>query len=143
MHCYTYKDKQMQMILKLKTKHTSTWLVIIMWTVSDVITISFCLTLNATITCVYTQYNLLSHQFSTVFKSHEINITDGRIQYDGGNTMVGSLCMSRRPHSDLSQADQCDQRARRWLTVWLLWYNMLVDMILNCIEFSSLHKKLF
>ena len=25
----------MQMILKLKTKHTSTWLVIIMWTVTD------------------------------------------------------------------------------------------------------------
>ena len=41
-----------------KTKHTSTWLVI-MWTLSDVITISFCLNLHRTSTCVCTTCNLV------------------------------------------------------------------------------------
>ena len=43
-------------VLSHKTKHTSSWLVI-MWTLSDIITISFCLNLRTTSTYQHTTYN--------------------------------------------------------------------------------------
>jgi len=46
----------------VKNNHTSTWLVI-MWTLRHITTISFCLSLHRTYTCVHTYFH--THQYSS------------------------------------------------------------------------------